>query len=200
MEKLTDFVHQDLWWILLGFLIISLIQNYHLAKKLNKNGNIKKVTLSPGGVPMVWISDDEFFVDIENVDRSKSWRELADEAGLEKCINKNEENLLSDISTHFKNDKVRLYFYRFPHSSRLTETPRFTLKKYFRKTRIKPDFQALLTLYKQDKKFGHNTFLWFGDQCIKKLIITSEGKVCFNSTKRGEYEDFSCLQISGQKV
>lgn len=116
---------------------------------LKQNLNVEKVTTSPGGIPMIWISENEFFIDIE-VDRNNSWKGLIEQTKLD--LDGSEIQILKLMPKLDVPEKKieRLYFRRMLYNS----VHPLNAKRLIKLTEdLKPDPFILLTLFVKEKEF-----------------------------------------------
>lgn len=160
---------------------------------LKHNLNVKKVTISPGGIPMIWISENDFFVDVA-VDRTRSWRELISVISPNFTASNLEKDIVFKSMPYFSIENVRLYFVQT--DNRIGENDlNFLLKKH----KLTPDPVALLTLYTIDKSFMRTDCFWeYKEDAIARLTIDVKNIETKIMTNRKN--NFSGHLISGQKV
>lgn len=116
---------------------------------LKQNLNVEKVTTSAGGIHRIWISNDEFFINIE-VDRNISWKELIDKSEI--SLDESEIKILKLMPKLDVPEKKieRLYFRRILYNSNQA----LNAKQLIKLTEdLKPDPFVLLSLFVKEKEF-----------------------------------------------
>ena len=181
--------------LLFAFYFLYLfVVNVKRKAALDKHLNVKKVTVSESGIPMIWISEDDFFVDIE-VDRSLSYREA-----LEKSKLHYDEDYKTFFDCLPRNDEkfIKLYFIKIKNTNSFLKMDK--AYKYLSKNKLKPDPFAYLALFQKNIKFedGFNNLniscIWESkDNSYVELSVASN-KACIHLKGLNYYSpsDYVC--------
>ena len=193
--------------LLFAFYFLYLfIMNIKRKSALDKHLNVKKVTVSESGIPMIWISEDDFFVDIE-VDRSQSYRETLKKSGL--SYHEDEKNLFNDLPRSDEK-KVRLYFIKIENTESFPKMDK--AYKYLSKNKLKPDPFAYLALFQKNIKF-EDGFNDLSISCIWKskyfpgvyntymelVVASNKACICLKRATESTKETFESHYVCGVK-
>lgn len=152
------------------------IMNQRRKNLLKINSNVKKITLSPGGIPMVWISNNDFFVEIE-IDRT---RFLSEFQIPEK------ENFLKDLR--------KLEFYK-PIID-FNPEKKETVRVYFTSSYGLMSEESTKLMLSLNNGFYSDPFILF---CLLEKDPTFfESYSCFSIWKRGEI--ICMVRLKGKEI